>query len=172
MATKADLGRNVALTFFVSGSTRTVLFDRVRNWKLSGRREVIDATNNDSGGWRELVISYSTENAGNNMGQREVTLECEAVYDVSTVGFGGVTDRAQWFDRKEVMRQLNGNTALGTFHFYLGSTTQTVTPSGWGVITPVTASAGYITNVTVGGTYDDPVLFDLRFLLNARPNAF
>lgn len=167
MATKAEAARRSLLVFSLSGSTRTVLFDCVRNWTVRFERAVIAATNNDSSGWRELVLP-STAAVNEAAGQRQWTIHAEAIYDMSTAGFGGITDRAQRHDRQQAMRALVQGTALVSLGLNVGSTVHTTPDGSWATLGGAASIQGWCESVEVGGTYDQPVLFGMQFRGNAE----
>lgn len=172
MATKATVARKVALQFTVSGSTRTVVFTAVRNWTVRVERTVLDATNNDSSAWRELVLPSTASvvgmAAGSQAGQRQWTMTADAVYDLSSVALG-LTDRAQRYDRNQVMRQIIGGNALTGLTMYLGGTPTTsgAIAGSWTNLSAGAALAGHVEQVECAGSYDDVQMFNMVFRGNA-----
>ena len=121
MATKATAGRKAAIQFLVSGSTITPVFSAVRNWTLRVERKVIDATNNDSSAWRELVLPTAATAVGaKNAGQMNATLHAEAVFDLNPLGPGGVAGRSQPYDRRQIMRHLVDGRTITNLNLVVG----------------------------------------------------
>lgn len=174
MATKASLGRKATLSFVVSGSSITTVFSAVRNWSVRVDREIIEATNNDSSGWRELVMpSTGTASAAvsqhNDAGQRTVVFSAEAVYDINPLGPLGSSARSQANDRRQIMRNLIDGTALTSLNLWLGrDPTNPLASTSWGNITISSTIKGYVESVEVGGSYDTPVLYNLTIRGNGR----
>jgi hypothetical protein len=172
MATKATKGRLVQLLFVVSGSTISSIFSNVRNWNLRFEREVIDATNNDSVAWRELVLPSSTTIAGaDDAGQMGGTLTAEAVFDLNPLGPGGVAGRSQAYDRKQVMRHLIDGQPLNTLTLRLGPNPASTSASAsgtWATLSDQLDPGGFVESVEVGGSYDAPVLYNIAFRYTGR----
>lgn len=173
MATKANAARKAQVVFVVSGSTTTAVFSAVRNWSVRVERKVIDATNNDSLAWRELVLPSSTTVAGAvNAGQMGGTLTAEAVYDLSPTGPAGGFGRSQTYERNQIMRHLVDGNNITSLQLRLGadpgSTSGFPSAGAWATIASQLSKGGFVESVEVGGSYDDPVLYDVTFRYNGR----
>ena len=69
MATAGTAGRKATLAVMAaSSSATTTLLAEVRSYKLAVTADQIDATSNDSSGWKEIIP-----------GRRSFTLECAAI---------------------------------------------------------------------------------------------
>ena len=161
MATKATAGRKVSFYVGTTGDTSITPFSAVRNWTARIERKIIDGTNNDSSGWRELVADPSTAtDRHTDTGQRSWVFSAEAIYDVST---GGPNDN-QPSQRAEVMHAMVGSGKLTYLEMRLGRDPTLTSGSGWAMLlknATVLGIAGFVESVEVGGTYDAPVLYDI-----------
>lgn len=172
MATKATAGRKAVVAFAVSGSTTTATFSAVRNWTLRAERQVIDATNNDSAAWRELVLPSTAAGGRSDAGQLSVVMRAEAVYDLNPLGPGGVAGRSQPYERKQLMRHLVDGQPLTHLSLRLGSdpasTSSYPQPGYWAALTGQGSPSGFVESVEIGGSYDEPVLYDVTFRFTRR----
>lgn len=162
MATKATAGRKAALFIGTTGDATVTPFSAVRNWTMRVERQVIDGTNNDSSGWRELVAEPQSASSDEyrDTGQRTWVFSAEAIYDVST---GGPND-SQPAQRAGILGALIGGGNVWYLEVRLGRDPTSTSGFGWAQFAKnagISGKAGFVESVEVGGSYDAPVLYNI-----------